>query len=95
MVIDWLIHYFPYLVVLLLGAGALKLFFSIPFYKKDDGIIGIVLLLFKWYTEADFHVKDARWQMRNMRLLNLVSAVFYPLLLLAIMVQGAIKLFKH
>ena len=94
MVIEWLDKYYFFFVLLLLAIASIKVLGASAFLRAEDGFAGMVVMLFRWFTATDYHVCDAPWQIKNMRLLNIVSLLFYATLIFFIVITVMIKLFR-
>ena len=94
MVIEWLDKYYFCFVALLLLIATAKILGASAFLRQEDGLAGIIAMLFRWFSNTDYHVCDAPWQIKSMRLLNVISVLFYIVLLLFIIITIMIKLFR-
>ncbi len=93
MVIEWLNKYYFLFPLLLLCIAVVKWLGASAFLHHEDGMAGVITLLFRWFSAPDYHVCDAPWQVRTMRLMNVVSLLFYAVLIASIGVAVLIKLF--
>ena len=94
MIIEWLDKYYFYFVALLLLIAAAKMLGASAFLDSEDGLAGMIGMLFRWFSATDYHVWDARWQIKNMRRLNVISFLFYIAFFLFIIITIMIKLFR-
>jgi hypothetical protein len=95
MIIEWLDKYYYFFIVLLLLIAAVKVLGASSFLRPEDGMAGAIALLFRWFSSTDYHVCDAPWQIKNMRLMNLVSLLFYLALICFVIITLMIKLFRQ
>lgn len=94
MVIEWLDKYYFFFGVLLLMIAFVKVLGASAFLHREDRMAGTITLLFRWFSDTDYHVYDAPWQIKNMRVMNVVSLLFYGTFLLFIIITIMIKLFR-
>jgi len=93
MIIEWLDKHYFYFVVLLLLIAVVKVLGASTFFRREDGISGIIVILFRWFSSLDYHVSDAPWEIKNMKFLNAVSIIFYCTLICFLIITVMIKLF--
>lgn len=94
MIIEWLDKYYFLLGTFLMLIAVVKLLGTAPFLRQEDGMAGMIVLLFRWFTSTDHHVCDAPWQIKTMRAMNVVSLLFYIALIAFLIITVLIKLFR-
>ena len=94
MIIEWLDKHYFYFVALLLLVAVVKVLSASMFLRREDGVTGMIVILFRWFSSLDYHVSDAPWQIKNMKLLNAVSVLFYCTLVFILIITIMIKLFR-
>ena len=93
MIIEWLDRHYFYFVALLLLIAIVKVLAASTFLRREDGITGIIITLFRWFSSLDYHVSNAPWEIKNMKFLNGVSVLFYCTLGFFLIITVMIKLF--
>ena len=94
MIIEWLDKYYFCFVVLLFLIAMVKVLGASAFLRREDGMAGMIVMLFRWFSAIDHHVCDAPWQIKNMRFLNVVSLLFYCTFFIFIIITLLLKLFR-
>ena len=93
MIIVWLEEHYFYFVVLLLLIAIVKVLSASAFLRREDGLTGIIIVLFRWYSSLDYHVSNTPWKVKNRKYLNGVSILFYCTLIFLLIVTIMIKVF--
>jgi len=94
MIIVWLDKHYFFFVALLLLIGVVKVLGASTFLRREDGISGIIVVLFRWFNSLDYHVSDTPWEVKNLKILNAISILFYFTLILFLIITVMIKLFR-
>ena len=58
MIIEWLEKHYFYFVALLLLIAVIKVRSAAMFLHWQDGLPGIIAILFRWFSPLDYHVSD-------------------------------------
>jgi hypothetical protein len=93
MIIVWLEEHYFYFVALLLLIAIIKVLSASAFFHREDGITGIIFILFRWFTPLDYHVSNTPWKVKNRKYLNGISILFYFTLILLLIITIVIKVF--
>jgi hypothetical protein len=94
MIIDWLERHYYYFVALLLLIAVVKVLSASTFLRREDGINGMFVVLFRWFSSLDYHVSNTPWKLRNRKFLNGITLLFYCTFVLFIFITFMIKLFR-
>ncbi len=90
MIIEWINYYYKYFVLLFLVLAIVKIFASLAIQKNTAGLIGIIIIIFQWYSKHQMDLTDSERHIKYMRLLNFISILVY----FSLFVLGSLTLIK-
>ena len=93
MIIVWLEEHYFYFIALLMLVAIIKVLSASAFLRREDGITGVIIVLFRWFSPLDYHVSNTPWKVKNRKYVNGVSLLFYFTLILLLIVTIMIKVF--
>jgi hypothetical protein len=94
MIIVWLEKHYFYFVALLTLIAAIKVLSASAFLRREDGITGMLVILFRWFSTLDYHVSNTPWKVKNRKYLNGISLLFYCTLVFFLIITVMIKAFR-